>query len=218
MRLASGPGARRGPAVPRAGRCPDGAITRPAGRTVGTGWPRWAACTRSPEPPLDGLAEALLRPPAGQQEAPPDQRAGGGRPPGAAAHPEHHLPGSQVLDHLVAEPALLQMAFQRLVAPAPDRFGHVPAVAADHPPLGVAAFARIDGLGPDPQAGAQRDRARRRQLQVRAAQAEPPKHSANDQQQRAGAPGAAARRFRGRRMRPSWSRQAGGTSKRRDRQ
>src|ERR1019366_941528 len=48
------------------GVAPDGAITRPAGRTVGTGWPRWAACTRSPEPA------------PGPPEAPPDQRPGSG--------------------------------------------------------------------------------------------------------------------------------------------
>ena len=85
--------------------------------------------------PLNSPVEAFLGPPAEYPKTPPDHRVWDGGPPGVTADSEGHLAGRQVFDHLIAEPALLQMALKRLVAPAPNPFGSDSAVPGfvDHP-------------------------------------------------------------------------------------
>src|SRR5690348_6994675 len=88
---------------------------------VGPGSPfrQWLPLPGFPEqaaqPCLGGPVEAPLRPPAEQDEPEPYQGIRNGGTAGVAGDPERDLAGTQILDHFVAEAALLQMALQSLV-------------------------------------------------------------------------------------------------------
>src|ERR1700722_15903461 len=78
--------------------------------------PALAGLDQGEQPPLDRLVEAPLGPPAEPHEAQADHHAGNRGPAGVAGDPEGDLAGGQVLDHLVAEAALLKVTVERLVA------------------------------------------------------------------------------------------------------
>src|SRR6201996_2003156 len=96
-----------------------GESARPDGR-FGQGITLLGSLDQLIQPELHGGVVTLLHPPAEHLEPEAHQRVLNARLPGIAGDAESDLTRLQVLDHLEADSALLQMTLEGLVAAAPD--------------------------------------------------------------------------------------------------